>query len=188
MKRIIFIHGYTSSSKNKKYRIIAKDLNKLGIKYSIPQLPGGEYPHSKDWLEIIDREVKKSNLPVILVGHSLGTRAALLYLDQFNKSVDTVILIAAFDNDYKKNAGRKDEHYSDFFEYSIDIKRIKKLANKFIVVHSRDDNDITYSQGEKISSELGAELISIDGAGHMGGEETAKQNAKIILDTLKNEL
>ena len=60
MKKVIFIHGYTSSPKKKKYQIIARELDKLGIEYAIPALPGGENPQSKDWLKIIDREVKKS--------------------------------------------------------------------------------------------------------------------------------
>src|SRR3972149_5813884 len=82
MKKIIFIHGYNSSPKKKKYQIIADELTKLGVNFAMPQLPGGENPHSKEWLEIIDREIKSSKEPIILVGHSLGTRAALLYLDK----------------------------------------------------------------------------------------------------------
>src|SRR3990167_6906568 len=127
MKKVIFIHGYTSSPNKKKYQIIAQELKKAGVSCSIPALPGGENPHSEDWLEIINREVKTSKDPVVLVGHSLGTRAVLLYLDKFCKKVDTVILIASFNNDCKLNRGRKDEHYPDFFDYAINIDKVKKL-------------------------------------------------------------
>jgi len=188
MKKVIFIHGYTSSPKKKKYQIIAEELDKLGVAYSIPALPGGEHPHSKEWLELIDKEVKNSANPVVLVGHSLGTRAALLYLDKFNKKVDTVILIAAFNNDYKKNRNRKDEHYADFFEYPIDIEKVKKLANTFIVVHSKDDDSIDYSQGEEIARELGAELITYENMKHFAGEERAEENAKEYLKVVKSVL
>lgn len=188
MKKVIFIHGYTSSPKKKKYQIIAEELDKLGVAYSIPALPGDEHPHSKAWLELIDKEVKNSTDPVVLVGHSLGTRAALLYLDKFGKKVDTVILIAAFNNDYKKNRNRKDEHYADFFEYPVDIEKVKKLANKFIVVHSKDDDSIDYSQGEEISRELEAKLITYENMGHFAGEERAEEKAKVFLDILKSVL
>lgn len=186
MKKVIFIHGYTSSPKKKKYRIIAQELNKQGVDYSIPALPGGEYPHSKKWLEIIDKEVKNSKSPVVLVGHSLGTRAALLYLDKFEVRVDTVILIGAFNNNYVANRKRRDERYSDFFDYAVNVEKVKKLANKFIVVHSKDDDSIDYSQGKQISRELGARLITYEHGGHFGGEENAQQNAKVFLDIVKS--
>ena len=188
MKKVIFIHGYTSSPKKKKYRFIAEEFDKSGVEYSIPALPGGENPHSSKWLEIIDNEVASSKKPVVLVGHSLGTRAALLYLDKLGKKVDSVILFAAFDNNYVANRRRKDKHYSDFFDYSIDIQKIKKLAKKFIVVHSKDDDSIDYAQGERISKELGAQLITYEHMGHFSGEERAKENAKVFLDVVKSVL
>ncbi len=188
MKKVIFIHGYTSSPKNKKYQAISKELFKLGIDFSIPALPGEEHPHSKEWLEIIDKEVKDATKPVVLVGHSLGTRAALLYLDKFEQKVDTVILIASFNNNCEENRGRRDEKYADFFDYALDMEKIKKLANKFIVVHSKDDGSIAYRQGAEIAAELGAELITYENMGHFGGEEKAEKNAKVFLKVVKSAL
>ena len=188
MKKVILIHGYTSSPRKKKYQIISQELNKLGVDYSIPAFPGGEYPHSKEWLKIIDREVKKTTKPVVLVGHSLGTRAALLYLDKFEQKVDTVILIATFNNNFKEGRKRRDENYVDFFDYALDIERIKKLVNRFIVVHSKDDDSIYYQQAVEISNELEAELITYEDMGHFCGEERAEENAQIFLKFIKSVL
>jgi predicted alpha/beta hydrolase family esterase len=188
MKKVILIHGYTSSPNKKKYQIISQELDKLGVEYSIPALPGGEHPHSNEWLEIIDKEVNNAAKPVVLVGHSLGTRAALLYLDKFERKVDTVILIAAFNNNFEENRNRKDEYYADFFGYALDIEKIKKLANEFIVVHSKDDDSIDYKQGVEISNELGAELITYEDKGHFCGEERAEENAAQFLKVIKSVL
>lgn len=188
MKKVILVHVYTSSPKKKKYQIIAKELSKQRVKYAIPFFPGDEHPHRDDWLGIIDKEVKNTPNPIVLVGHSLGTRAVLLYLDKFGKKVDTVILIAAFDNNYKENRKRKNAKYSGFFDYAIDVKKVKKLANKFIVVHSKDDDSIDYSQGIRISKELGAKLITYKDMSHFSGEENAVKNAKVFLEIIKSAL
>ena len=188
MKKVIFIHGYTSSPNKKKYRIIAEELDKAKVDYSIPAFPGGENPYTSEWLEIINEEVEKSKNPVILVGHSLGTRAALLYLDKFGKKVDTVILFAAFNNDYQLNRNRKDEHYSDFFDYPINIEKVKNLADKFIVVHSKDDDSIDYGQGKEVARELGAELKTYENMDHFAGEEKAEENAKVFLEVVRSVL
>lgn len=188
MKEVILIHGYTSSPKKKKYQVISKELNKLGIEYAIPSFPGGEYPHSKEWLEIIDKEVKSSRGPVVLVGHSLGTRAALLYLDKFDQAVDTVILIAAFNNDVEQNRDRRDRNYADFFEYPLDIEKIKTCADRFIVIHSKDDDSIDYQQALDISKDLGAELITYENMNHFSGGERATENAEYFLKVIKSVL
>ncbi len=187
MKKVILIHGYTSNPKKTKYKIIAEKLRKLGVDYAIPKLPGDEYPDSDTWLKIIDREVKSSKEPIILVGHSLGTRAALLYLDQYNQKIDTVILVAAFDNNIE-NRKRRNGNYANFFEYALNIDKIKGLVKNFIIVHSKDDPDIPYQQAVNISNDLNGKLITYEARKHFGGEKNAPINAKIFIDTIKSAL
>src|SRR3989344_824388 len=104
--KIIFVHGYTATSKADWYPEISKLLDKYNIDYSIPDLPGEYNPHSKEWLNIIQHEALKTQKPLVLAGHSLGSRAVLLYLERFQSRVKSVFLIAAFANDIK-NAERK---------------------------------------------------------------------------------
>ncbi|MBI2024982.1 MAG: alpha/beta fold hydrolase [Candidatus Harrisonbacteria bacterium] len=180
-KKIIFVHGYTSSSKRDWYPNISKELNKLGLDYSIPDLPGGISPHSAEWLKVINEEAGKTSKPIILIGHSLGTRAVLLYLDKFEKKADTVLLIAPFNNNCALN---RIGPYPDFFEYPVDIEKIKKLAKKFIVLHSTDDEAIDYQQGVDISKELGATLVTYNNWGHFHDPDSYN----IILESLKSVL
>lgn len=188
MKKIIFVHGYTSSPKKKKYQIITDELTKLNIPFSIPQLPGDKYPKSEEWLNIIDREVESASMPIVLIGHSLGTRAVLLYLDKFNKKVDTVILIASFNNNVEENRERRNGNYNSFWEHKLDINKMKALASKFVVVHSKDDDSINYQQGVEIANDLGAELITYDDFQHFSGEENAEKNAAEWLKIIKRYL
>jgi len=183
-KKIIFIHGYTASSEKDWYPNISKELDEMGVDYLIPDLPGGKHPHSEDWLEIINEEVKATEKPIILVGHSLGTRAALLYLDKYEKQMDTVILIAAFNNDWQKNRKRRGGNYDDFFEYAVDLNKVKGLSNQFIVMHSKDDHSINYEQGVEICEKLGGELKTYKERDHFSEPE----NYKYVLEVLKSAL
>jgi len=187
-KKVIIIHGYTSSPQRKKYQLIARELRRRGVECSIPSFPGGEHPHASAWLEIIDKEVRNTDKPVVLVGHSLGTRAALLYLDKFGRKIDSIILISAFNNDCQENRNRAAGDYEDFFDHPIDIKKIRRLADKFIVAHSKDDDALDYQQGVSISKELGAKLITYENMGHFGGEERAEVNANAFLALIMSVL
>ncbi|MCL4406021.1 MAG: alpha/beta fold hydrolase [Patescibacteria group bacterium] len=171
MRTVIFIHGYNASPEINWYPEMRRELDKLRVPYRMPALPGGDNPKSREWLRIIDETVKSVKGDVVLVGHSLGTRAALLYLDQSKKPVKGVLLVAPFDNNIA-NAGRRGFGYSDFFEYPLNIGEIKKLSPKFVVMHSHDDQRIPFGQGKRIAKELGADFVAYDGKHHFARPES----------------
>jgi hypothetical protein len=183
--KIVFIHGYTASHLADWYPNISKELNQANVDYIIPDLPGDTNPHAEDWLKALHEVISKIDKPIILVGHSLGTRAALLYLEKFHPKMEKVFLIAAFAND-TKNAFRHDDkdNYKSFFDHVIDLEKIKPLVKKFIVMHSKDDNTIEYKQGVEISKDLSAELITYDNKGHFFKPEYAP----IVFEELRKEL
>lgn len=181
--KIIFVHGYTASHLADWYPEISKELDKLGIGYEIPDLPGGENPHADEWLNVLHELISKIRKPLVLVGHSLGTRAVLLYLEKYKPKVKKVFLIAPFNNSVV-NAKRRDECYSDFFDHKIDLKKIKPFVGKFVLVHSKDDDSIKYEQGVELSKDLNSELITFEDRKHF----SAPSNAPYILNILKKEL
>lgn len=163
--RIIFVHGYTASSKADWYPAISVELEKLGVDFAIPDLPGGEHPHAAEWLETIHTEVMQSSKPLVFVGHSLGTRAALLYLEKYKPKVKHAVLIAAFAND-TRNAKREKRCYADFFRHTINTASIKPLVDSFTVIHSTDDPSIPYDQGVVLAKELEADFITYKDKDH----------------------
>jgi uncharacterized protein len=182
--KLIFVHGYTATPQADWYPAISKLLDELGVDYAIPELPGDTRPHSQEWLDIVDREVKAAHKPVVLIGHSLGTRTVLQYLGKYEVPVKAVFLVAAFANRIE-NAKRWDgEAYPDFFEHKLDIGHIKTLCDTFVVIHSRDDRGLDFEQGEEIAHDLGAELVALDGRGHMSEAE----NAPYVLRELRRVL
>lgn len=181
---IVFIHGYTASHLADWYPDLCPELDKLGVKYFVPDLPGGEHPHTSEWLEMLRNVISSIQTPLVLVGHSLGSRAALLYLEKYQPKVEKVFLIAAFSNK-TENGGRNDgEAYPDFFEHKIDVEKLKPLVGEFIVMHSRDDDSIPYEQGVEIAKDLNAELVTYEDRGHFYEPE----NAPYILKELRKKL
>ena len=183
--KIIFIHGYTASHLSDWYPNISIELRKLGIDFAIPDLPGELKPHANEWLDILHQEIIKSNKPLVLVGHSLGTRTALLYIEKYMpQNVQLVIMIAAFANKLENALRRDGDTYPDFFEHIIDIQKIKKLSNKFVVMHSKDDSIIAFGQGIEIAKDLDAEFITYEDRDHFSNAD----NLPFVLQVLKKEL
>lgn len=181
--KLLFIHGYTASSQADWYPAISIELKKYNVDFVIPDLPGGDHPHVDQWLNVLHETVKNNTKPLVIVGHSLGTRTALLYIEKYRVKVEKLFLIAAFANDVA-NAKRRNEHYADFFQQLIDIENLKPLIGQSYVLHSTDDDAIPYEQGVRISHDLGAELITFFSRNHFSDAE----NAPIILEILRDKI
>ena len=182
--KIIFVHGYTASSKENWYPPISEELKKLNVDFEIPDLPGGEHPHADEWLNKLHEVISKTDKPLVLVGHSLGTRAILLYLEKYEpKNVMAVFLVATFANRLENATLVPEDDYPDFFEHLVDLQKIKLLVTKFVILHSTDD-DLPYEQAVELQKDLNAKLITYKDRGHMSDPE----NASEILRVLQKEL
>lgn len=181
---VVFVHGYTSSHSADWYPAISPMLKKVNYNFIIPDLPGGKQPHASEWLTTLNQVINQNEKPLILVGHSLGTRAVLLYLEKYRPKVEKVILIAAFANKLENAHRRNGEAYPDFFNHTVDLKVVKNCSKKFIVLHSKDDSSIPYEQGVEIAKDLSAKLIHFDDRDHF----TEPGDAQPIFDVLQQKI
>ncbi|TAL69033.1 MAG: alpha/beta fold hydrolase [Bacteroidetes bacterium] len=182
--KIVFIHGYTASHQADWYPNISKQLDRLKVDYAIPDLPGEMHPHAQKWLEVLHGVISTNDKPLVLVGHSLGSRTAILYLEKYRPKVEKVFLIAAFANGTENADRNNGQAYPDFFQQKIDLGKVKLLVGKFIVMHSKDDSSIPYEQGVSIAKDLDAKLITYEGRNHFSDPD----NASFILEELRKEL
>ncbi len=179
---IIDIPGYNHNSESMWHPDFRKYIIESGNEVITLDLPGGKYPVFREWYPIIEQAVEEAKNPVILVGHSLGTRGVLLFLEQTQHSVDDIVLIAPFDNSLS-NASFRNGNYSNFFEHLVDIDKVKsKIKDKIKVIGSEDDANIPYIQAQNISRDLQGELITIPDSSHFLDIKWAKLLSKIILN------
>lgn len=179
---IIDIPGYNHNSESAWHpefrQLIAEEENEV----ITLNLPGGKYPVFREWYPIIDQVVREAQYPVTLVGHSLGTRAVLLFLEQTQHTVQNVILIAPFDNSLS-NSSFRDGNYANFFEHLIDIEKVKsKIKGEIKVIGSEDDANIPFIQAQNIARDLGGELITIPNSGHFLDSKWAKFLSEIVVN------
>lgn len=183
--KIIFIHGYTSSSTSDWYPNIAAELATKNISYAIPNLSGGKQPHANDWIQEIHKEIEQSKDSIVLVGHNLGSRAALLYLEKHPiPNLHALILIATFNNTLENSTRNKSEAYPDFFVHKVDTQKIQALTKTRIIMHSMDDESIPYQQARDMTRDLNATLLTYRDRGHF----TEPENYTYVFDVIQNIL
>ena len=182
--KILFVHGWTASSKTDFYPSLAPLLDTAGVDYVIPDLPGGKYPQAKVWLQRIHEVIKNNAKPLVIVGHSLGTRAAQLYIEKYHPQVEYLFLIAAFADRLENAKRRGGDAYPDFFMHKIDKDMIRKMVTQGYVLHSKDDSSIPFDQAEEIAQDLNAELVVSEDRDHFSNPT----NAPYLFSILKEKI
>ncbi|MEY2986252.1 MAG: hypothetical protein RJB24_481 [Candidatus Parcubacteria bacterium] len=178
---IIDIPGYNHNSESMWHPDFRKYIIESGSEVITLNLPGGKYPVFREWYPIIEQAVSEAKNSVVLVGHSLGTRAVLLFLEQTQQTVQNIVLIAPFDNTLA-NASFRNGNYANFFEHLVDINQAKsKIKGKIKVIGSEDDANIPYIQAQNIAKDLSAELITIPNSVHFLDAKWAKLLSEITV-------
>ncbi|WP_102272105.1 alpha/beta hydrolase [Cytobacillus massiliigabonensis] len=168
MKRtVLFIHSAgpqgqdLGSSKLSAY--VEKELRDT-YQFIFPKMPAPENPKYAPWKNQLEKELKKLNGEVILVGHSLGGSVLLKYLSEESCSlpISGLFIIASpywgFDEDWQ---------LKDFFLQKNFEEHLPKIPNLFLY-HSRDEEIVPFSHHKMYAEKLPqAAIRELEGKEHL---------------------
>jgi len=157
-KRVLIIHGVESNSREHWFLEEKVRLEKLGYEVTVPDMPNSFHPKKEEWVRVIEDFNPDENS--ILIGHSLGGTAILSYLEKATKKVSKCIFIAT---PIRKLGNKETEN---FFEPDFNWEKIKKSAEKFVVINQTEDPWVNPQHGKDLAKYLGVNLILIGGNNH----------------------
>ena len=180
MNKVYIIHGWQSWPGEGWFPWLKQKLVSQGIKVAIPIIAPGVVPELDVWLKILNKSIKSPTDNMVLVGHSLGCPAILNYLNQssIHHKFKAIVLVAPFVRDIDLEA------INDFINKDLNWGRIKKRADKIVVIHSQDDKVVLIKEGRYVAKKLGAVMIEVDNYQHFSGN-TGITEAQPILEAIK---
>lgn len=170
MKKVFIVHGFGGIPNGGWIPWLMQELAKKKVSACALPMPNSKKPVISKWIEEISHTVDNSpEDEIFLVGHSLGATAVLRYLEQIenDKKISGVVLVSGLISPLDlENPQSVYRGIDSFVDTSIDFEKIKNKANKFILLHSTDDPAVPFWHAEKISQELGCELVKVEKGGH----------------------
>lgn len=164
MKAFIF-HCWGGDSRGCWRGWLADQLRRKGIEVVAPDFPRTNNPEIEKWLAAVREKVPRfePSEEWILIGHSLGCPAILRLLEGMDEGekVKAAVLVAAF----AKDLGIP--QINNFVNRPFNWGKIRKKAEKIVIINSDNDPYIQLSEAERIAAHLNAELIVEHGAGHI---------------------
>lgn len=176
--RAIILHGWGGKPRGSWRGWLADQLSVLGSVSSVecPELPDADHPKQKEWIAKIREAAGKFDGETVLIGHSLGAVAILRLLETFgeNEKIKGAILVCGFTNDLGI------QEIKDFFKAQFDWEKIRKGAEKFVIINSDNDPYMKIDEGRILHEKLGGELIIEHNAGHINEAAGFKEYPRLL--------
>ncbi len=145
--------------------------------------------------EALERQVGEHGM-VVLVGHSLGAYLSLRYALEHADRVAGVCAISggpgfrkpAAMEAWNKAYSARPEHALAHHDDSFVVDNLGRLACPLLVVVGREDADFVAAAAMMTSKVPGAELMVVEGAGHMLPVSHAEQVSGIVKTWLEKVL
>lgn len=174
MKKVFLIHGFRGSPNESFFPWLMRSLKDEGIYSCSLPLPSPDEPKVSEWINTISFNVGNPSNEIFLVGHSLGVPAILRYLESLplDTRIGGVVLISGpFEN-------LKDEEHKildPFYENSFDFNYIKKVCEKFSIIHAKQDDLVPVSHAFLLAEKLGVNVTVLPTGWHLVEDEGVRE-------------
>jgi len=183
MKRVIIVHGWGGTLKSDWYGWLKHQLESKGLDVELPLLPNTHRPRIETWVHTLSETVGEPDEQTYLVGHSLGCQNIARYLETLPDGIKVggVVFVAGFfdslyDEDYDDEDKETERHWLDT---PLNFDKVKSHINKSVAFFSEDDPDVPLENKKRFESDLGSEVIILNGYKHFN-----KGKLPIVLEKL----
>lgn len=160
--KVYVTHGYDSNPSKNWFMWLRDELEKIGVKTHLLQMPNPSAPNPSEWLDSMRKQVNNVDCNTYFVGHSLGTLTTMHFLQ--NLDIDRIggfILVSGF---YKPVKGL--ENLNSFVEIKINFKKLQNITHKRLVICARNDNIVPASFSYDLAQELDSDVFQTSSGGH----------------------
>jgi leucyl-tRNA synthetase len=198
--KALIIHGFESSGEGNWFPNIKQKLEEQGFEVFNPTMPESNHPDLQSWLKALHPYLNKLNENSIVIGHSLGSKAAVHLLGETDKKIAKLFLVAsAIGNprrDWKEVEKQMPESNVEalqkFWQEPINWKSVNESVKKSFVILSKDDPVIDPDH-YKIADLKDKTVEKWDGFKHFGKKDIPElfdyiiENSKDLVNQVKNK-
>lgn len=169
MKKVLIVCGFRGIPNGGWLPWLMQELERDFIYASSIPIIDTVNPTKEGYVQDIRNAIGEDLSGVYLIGHSLGASGIFYYLkslEEGRKLAGVVLVSGPFKPVDTENSESIFRKIDEFLTPDLDFSLVKNKALKFVVVHGEKDKIVPISHAEKISSDLGCELVVVKGGDH----------------------
>lgn len=189
MKKVYIVHGWDGGPEKDWVPWAKQELEKLGYEVHALAMPNPEHPRLDIWIPYLSQEIGEVDENTILIGHSMGCRTILGFLENLpgEQKADKVILVAGWVNlsPVARETDEEKEVYESWIKRSTDYEKVRSHANSFTAIFSDNDPYVPFEENSKTYKEkLDAKIVMIPNMGHFS-EDAGITELPLLLELIK---
>ena len=190
MKRVFLIHGWEGYPDNCWFPWLKAELKEKGFEVIIPAMPSPDNPKIGEWVNFLKEQVVKPDENTYFIGHSMGCRTILQYLQDLpeKSKVGGVIFVAGWISltPMATRTEQEKQIAKPWLEKPHDYKKMKAHCDKFVAIFSDNDLYVPIKENSDTYKEkLNAKIIVEKGKGHFGDDDNVKELPIVLKELLK---
>lgn len=185
MKKVIIVHRWAGGSKDDWRPWLKDELEKLGCRVFVPQMPDTDEPVIEKWVNKLVEVVGQPDADTYFVGHSIGCQTILRYLEKMNTPVGGAVFVAGWFNLENLEDEDAKEIARPWIETPIDLAKVKSVLPVATLIISENDPYGCLEENRQKFSEIVTKEIVIPSAGHFTTED-GYEKFPVVLDELNS--
>jgi predicted alpha/beta hydrolase family esterase len=184
-KTVYLIHGWGNGPEDSIFPWLKKELTSRGYTVLVPQMPNTNFPVMEEWIDTLRALVTKPE-DSILVGHSLGGLAVLIYLEQLavGQKVPKVVCFAGVTNIITSITPENEAFIQPWLQKKLDAEKIKQSFGELVGFFSDNDPYIPLSGEEVLRKTYGARTVIEHGMGHYNKQGGVVSSESILREVV----
>ncbi len=168
----VVLHGYTEHNDTEFFPWLKNQLEYLGYKVQLPELPDTNAPSEREQVEYVIENIT-FNEKTILIGHSLGGVIAMKVLGMLSSRVFGLGLVApgglekqfwTDDFEFDRRTGKKKQYLAGF-DFRYDYTQIASKIKKCIILGTDNDADYRLPWMKYLAEKLNGQLRLVHARG-----------------------
>jgi leucyl-tRNA synthetase len=145
-QKVLLVHGFEGSPKGNWMPWMKAELETRGFEVFAPELPNADHPDMDAWLATILPILENFTEEDIVIGHSLGSKAALHAIEKLGKKLKHVYLVASAigeigERDWeerKANSSSDMDSLQKFWQAKTDYDAVSRLTSVTTIISDDD--------------------------------------------------
>ncbi len=162
---IIILHGIGANPFIMWFPWLRLKLELLGIRVEAPILPHSFKPDLTEWKRAAKKVLQRAGPSTMIIGHSLGGTLAMHLLDEAAVRRVGCVTLVSTPIARTLNVAR----FLPFFETPLNWSGIRKRADRFLILHAKNDPVVPCDHAVRYGELLGVTPMLIEKGRHFDG-------------------
>lgn len=187
-KRAFLVHGWGGKPDGGFRPWLKEKLESNGYQVEALTMPDSGTPIIEKWIPCLLKNIPSPDENTLLVGHSLGALALLMFLEKLPESsrVGKVILVAGAISSVTNMSLEEQIIARPWFATPIDYEKIRRAAKSFIAFFSDNDQWVPPENEKMAHEKLNAKTIIEHNMGHYNEDAGVKEVPAVLKEILSD--